>query len=228
MQNELPETPDLHGFVIMGKENLFLCHLPMFYAINHRYQLIFKAELGSDDKSKYLKVRNENPGKVLILGNHSPMILKDIVNSESFMAEGYVGMPNLNSKPFLTPKVLVKDAILFEHLNPDSGNEYPKHLTYYLYGANSDYHISHLISKYPNFQQEVDVTLSQDFQDMIINTKTGITKIIIPSLHEKDNQPIKIDPLKDSDYVISMNNSETAFIKIGTYSWFDVDMLNVK
>lgn len=228
IHNKLQETPDLHGFVIMGKKDLFLCHLPMFYAINHQYQLILQAELGSEDKSIYIKTRNENPDNVIIIGNHNPMLLKDVANSKSFLAEGYIGMPNSNSQPFFNPEVIVKEITLFEHINPLGDVEYPEHYTYYLYGKNLDFHISHLISRFPNFQHEIDVTLSQNLYDMMTNTKSKVTKITFPALFEKDNQPIEKNPLKNLKYDIEWDNHNTGSIKIEKYAWFDSEMLNMK
>jgi hypothetical protein len=54
---------------------------------------------------------------------------------------------------------------LFESLNPNA--EYPEILTSYLYGSGPEFHLSHLLSRAPNFQQELDVTLSGDIIDKI-------------------------------------------------------------
>ena len=222
------ETPDLHGFVMMGIEKIFFCHLPMFFVANHRYQVIFEGELGRDDMETYLKIRKENPGNGLIIGNQNPMILKDIINSGSFLADAYIGMPDSTSKPFMSPIVTVKNTLLFEHLNPGS-RDYPESLACYLYGTNSEFHISHLISKATNFQQELDVTLPEDTYDKMKNFDSKITKISIPSLNERGMQPITTDPFTKSEYTIKIeNDGSTGTLEIGSKYWFDATMLNME
>ncbi len=43
------EQPSLHGFLILGEEELCLCHLAMFSIPEHRYQVILQAELPAND-----------------------------------------------------------------------------------------------------------------------------------------------------------------------------------
>jgi hypothetical protein len=222
----LQETPDLHGFVMMGMAKIFFCHLAMLHVNNHRYQLIFPAEIGANDMEVYLKTRKENPNKALIIGNHNPMILKDLIAAGSFLADAYIGMPDSTSKPFLTPTVNVKTPLLFQHLDPDA-EDYPEYITYYIYGTDSELHISHLISKAPNFQQELDIKASSSVSDRIKN-KSGIIKISIPSMDEKKIQPIRDDPLTEQQYNIRMENGSINMIEIQSKYWFDITMLNMK
>lgn len=75
------------------------------------------------------------------------MLLKDIVNSSSFSATGSFADEDGNpAGDFIeSTMVTVKKSLLFESLNPNI--QYPESLTYYLYGSNSDFHLSHVIDR---------------------------------------------------------------------------------
>jgi hypothetical protein len=170
MSNSSHQMPSSHGFLMMGIDKLFSCHLPMYFMPNHSFQVILEIELAGNDIETYRKTRKENPGKPLILMNNTEMLLEELVNSGSYNAAG--NFANKNGDPIGDPfiestTVTIKRKLLFESLNPNA--EYPENLTYYLYGKNSEFHVSHLLSKAPNFQQELDVALSGD-----INAKTNV------------------------------------------------------
>jgi hypothetical protein len=217
MSNSSKQMPSLHGFLMMGTEKLFSCHLPMFFTPDHSFQVILEIELGGNDIETYIKTRKENPGEPLIIMNDRRMLLEELVNSGSYKAAGYFadenGDPKEDTPPFIASTTLtIKRKLLFESLNPNA--EYPENLTYYLYGTNSEFHLSHLLSKAPNFQQELDVALSGNISDKIKELDSEIVKISIPSLNERSKQPITIDPLTKSEYTIRMDDVDNEAIDV--------------
>jgi hypothetical protein len=239
MSNLSKQTPMSHGFLMIGTEKLFSCHLPMYFMPEHSFQVILEIELGGNDIETYLKTRKENPGEPLIIMNDKRMLLEELVNSGSYKAAGYFANENGDPKgkppfiPFIGPTtVTIKRKLLFESLNPNA--EYPENLTYYLYGANSEFHLSHLLSKAPNFQQELDVTLSGDISDKIKELDSEIVKISISSLNERSKQPITIDPLTQSEYTIRMDDVDdeavdvSGKIEIINKFWINNSPLNLK
>ena len=137
---------------------------------------------------------------VFVIKERSELLLKDIVNSASFDAKA----PFANNDgdpighPFIkSTTVTVNKKLLFESLNPNT--EYPENMTYYLYGIDSRSYLSHLPSKAPNFQQELDVTVSGDILGKIKDSDSGLVKVMIPSLKERSMEPITTDPLTQAD-----------------------------
>ena len=222
MSNTSQEQPASHGFLMMGTEKLFLCHLPMYFAAPHSYQVILEAGLPSprvnSDRDTYLKTKRENPGKPLIIMNKKPTLLKDIVNSDSFLADAFFanenGDPDPANHPFITSTTVnVEKPLIFETLDPTKP-DYPDSLTYYIFGSDSEFHLSHLLTKAPNFEQELDVTISGDIPNKINQLNSKITKVSIPSEKEKSRQPIKKDPLTQSEYTITLDDGITGKISI--------------
>jgi hypothetical protein len=237
MSNSSKQIPSSHGFLMMGTEKLFSCHLPMYFTPGHSFQVILEIELGGNDIETYLKTRKENPGEPLIIMNNTKMLLEELVNSGSYKAAGCFadenGDPKEGEDPFIkSTTVTIKRKLLFESLNPNA--EYPENLTYYLYGTNSEFHLSHLLSKAPNFQQELDVALSGDISDKIKELDSEIVKISIPSLNERSKQPITIDPLTQSEYTIRMDDLDdeavnvSSKIEIINKFWINNGSLNFK
>jgi hypothetical protein len=123
-------------------------------------------------------------------------------------------------------KVTLKKSLVFERLDPTKTN-YPENLTYYLYGTNSEFHLSHLLSKAPNFQQEVDVMVSGNILNKIKSSGNGPIKISIPSLNERSIQPITSDPLTQPEYAINADgDGSTGKISIQYKFWINNGPLN--
>ena len=196
-----------HGFLLMGTNDVFGCHLPMFFMPAHAFQVIFELAFNDNDKETYLRTKKENPGKPLIVQNTHAMSLEEMAKSESFKC--FADFANNNGDPignkFIeSTTVTVKKNILFEPLSQN--NDYPENLAYYLYGKNSEYHLSHVLTKAPNFQQELDIELTDEMVSNIKNLHSEITKIHIPSLNEENGHPFKSDPLTESEYPLMIDN----------------------
>jgi hypothetical protein len=226
-----PQMKARHGFLLMGKDNVFGCHLPMFFKPAHAFQVIFESSFEDKVKEKYLAIKKDNPGKPLIIFNPKPMepvSLEEIANSGSFECSFYFstidGDPDGN--PLIENVNILVKKVLFEPLIQN--NDYPENLSYYLYGKDSEYHLSHILTKAPNFQQEIDISISDNIVDTINKMNNSITRISIPSLSEKSEQPIVNDPLNQSQYTINMDNGITGTINIGSKYWINNGPLNMQ
>jgi hypothetical protein len=207
----------------------------MYSNPKHLFQTILEANIEVSEMEKYLKLRNEDPSKPIIVLNISQMTLKELANSKSFAGE--ISFSNENGDPvdplLGTTNVNVKKILLFNQLNKDSP-DYPEHVQYYLFGTNSDWHLSHLLSKAPNFEQELDISISGSQPD---NKEPEIFKVSIPSVDERSKQPIvKVDekskeiiiedPLTRSDYEIVTEKGDRFQVSIKNKFMINNSMLN--
>jgi hypothetical protein len=90
MSNPSSGMDPSHGFLMLGTGRLFSCHLPMFFDPKHSFQTILEIGLEGADMETYLKVKNENPSKPLIIMNDDLMPLEKLVNSSSFLADAFL------------------------------------------------------------------------------------------------------------------------------------------
>jgi hypothetical protein len=240
------ERPAGHGMLLLGTNKVYASHLAMFAMPEHGYQAILELELDSKDKETYLNTKRENPSKPLIIMNRGGMLLKDIVNSGNEGFDARMSFADDDGNPVKTiiesVKVPVKKSLLFTRLNP-TGDNYPEFLSYYLYGINPEFHLSHVLTKAPNFQQEMDVSLHDvDFsgnrnktvEDIMNGVSSGLLTVSIPDLEERNKQHIKQDPLDKSEYTIKIpgiptrtsHGDSTGKISITNKFWINNISLN--
>jgi hypothetical protein len=189
----------------------------------HTFQSILETEIEDSVMENYLKIKRETPSKPLIIFNETPMSLQELVNSEDF--SGPIFFANDHGDPvgdsLDSTKVIIKKKLLFEQLFKNSP-DYPGNLEYYLFGTNMDWHLSHFLSKAPNFEQELDISIPGTDKVM----EAGITKISFPAEKEKSKQPITSDPLNDNEYTITMQNGKEFEISITNRFWINNEPLN--
>lgn len=221
---EPPDTPDLHGFVMTGGAQVFLSHLPMFYVENHCYEVLLGVTLQPEEHETYLRVAAENPDQAMILGNSAErkMTLQEMLSSGSFPAEAFVGIPDESSKPYMSPEVQVGPVLIFEHFNPAA--QYPPTLTYYLYGAGDEAHLSHAMARPPDFQQEL--TLARVPEGVGPQELAAGVPVSIPSLPTPP-KPVTADPLQGDRYKALLPNGTTTTLEIARRHYFDSTMLNM-
>jgi hypothetical protein len=209
---------------MLGTEKLYLCHLPMYHVPAHSFQTILEAEIDTPEMEKYLKLKKENPNKPVILFNESEMILEELAHLSSFV--GPIHFADINGDPDGDPigqtKVNITKILLSNKLNENSP-DYPNHLEYYLFGTNSDCYLSHVLSKAPNFEQELGISISGTLLD---NKESHLIKVSIPSVDEKNKQHITNDPLTQNEYTIETDKKDKFQISITNRYWINNTMLN--
>lgn len=155
-------TPDMHGFVMMGRETLFLDHLPMFGMENHRYQFLVQASIPDEAMAAYLRASEENPDTPIILGNLSTDLftIPQAVVGEvtSFQADLFVGLPeDPETDTPLVHNVTVNLTRIVYVRHYAEQMAFPSSLTYLLFGRGQEAFLSHYQTKAPDFQHIVEL-----------------------------------------------------------------------
>jgi hypothetical protein len=247
LRDPILKEPHIHAFVILGTNRegrFYFSHTPMLHNPVHTYQVIFEGEFDKiEDMEKYLikreelRKKGERPDNAVIIANPNQVqSFEKILNiptltEGSFIGEGFEGLGFENGEAFKKPsfmkaKINIKKVLLFQKLNPHT-QDYPNFLTYYLYGTNSKLYISHVLTKAPNFEQEREIEL---LEPKNINFgSNSVFKIEVPDIIEKNNQPIRDDPIKEEredGYKINIEDGSTGRIKFGKYQWIEINILN--
>ncbi|RIA97930.1 pyridoxal phosphate-dependent transferase [Glomus cerebriforme] len=149
--------PDHHKFVIQGTDQLFFTNLSMFQMENQRQQVIITADIPSEIKDTFLKLRKDDPSHVYYLGNQYKMTLDEIArNGRSFMGVIYKNFDPKNKKAMVLIKgfqVTNVRVLKKRHLGTTFQDEtYNDHMPFYIYGTGRQLHIDHMLLKYPSIQ----------------------------------------------------------------------------
>jgi hypothetical protein len=214
-----------HGFLMLGTKTIYLCHLPMYHMPAHAFQTIVEAEIGRPELEKYLKIKKETPAKPIIVLNDTRMALEDLVNSNFFLGTIYFSDENGDAEdrnnPIGNTTVNIKKILLFKQLSIHTP-DYPENVEYYMFGTEFDWHLSHFLSKSPNFEQELDISISGNLPASV----NSFVKILIPSVNEKSQQHITKDPLTQDEYRAETENGDQFQISIINRFWINNSMLN--
>ncbi|GLQ90615.1 hypothetical protein [Dyella flagellata] len=224
----LADTPDQHGFVMIGTETLFLHHLAMFNMENHRYQLLMQVSLPAYAKRAYVADKAaQPPGTTYILGNLQTdlMTIPQIANGQrvAFSADIFRGLPNdPNTDPPLIHNVPVQIERIVIFRRFDYCMDYPPYLTYYLFGAGTSAHLVHWTSQLPDFDQVLDLLEVPAWLDPE-HLASGVT-INFLSLPQ---QFYTSNPLTAPAYSVSVGGIGEYLADIGVTSYFDTAAINM-
>jgi hypothetical protein len=224
----ISDSPDQHGFVMMGTQTLFLDHLAMFPMANHRYQLIFRATLPQNVITQYAVDRARNPSVEYILGNTKADLVSlpelHTGGRTSFLADIFRGAPeDPNTTPPLIHNVLVEIKQIVTFRPFDDLFSYPAFLTYILYGEGTEAHMSHYMSRDPDFQQCLDLAGCPEWLSQL-DLQSGVT---INFLALPAGETPCTSPFAASTYAVSLRGQPIsgATVQIGPTYWFDTQAL---
>lgn len=166
-----------HGMLVVGKEAIFLSHLPMFSRKTshspHRYQVILEVGFDNDGVSldqDYLRDRENHPDiRMYTLNPTEDFVLSRLFEAdeqgrqrEEFQATVFQGHFERESPRAINgltgANVRVKRVVYAREL--PLGSTRPKQLEYFLFGHRSDLYLAHQITRAPDFDQIVAVEVS--------------------------------------------------------------------
>ncbi|WP_127534457.1 hypothetical protein [Paenibacillus kobensis] len=157
MDDDSPvNTPDIHGFVMLGRNTLFLEHLPMFNMENHEYQCILEASIPPEAMQACNQQRDQSPTIPLVLANLSSDLftLPDVASGRrtSFEAEIVIWeTDNPDTNPRLIPQVTVTVRRIVHDRHFNALFQRPSMLTYLLFGREDEVFLSHYLNQAPEF-----------------------------------------------------------------------------
>jgi uncharacterized protein (DUF2249 family) len=230
MTNSIKEYPDQHGFVLMGSNNLYIDHLPMFFMQNHMYHIILEINIPESAKQSYLEDQKNNPEIFYILGNleTDKFTLPSVAIGEkiSFQADIFRSLPNdpNKDKPLIhNITTEIKRIIRFRYF--DFNQDYPKNLTYVLFGDEHEAFLSHYLTKQPDFMQDIQLMKTPDWLQLE-QLKMGVN---INFIEQHDTPtPCKSPFLQGDSYnVMYQGQEDTSFqVKIARNIFFSTQVPN--
>ncbi|MDX6272455.1 MAG: hypothetical protein QOD28_3678 [Acidobacteriota bacterium] len=171
--NVVADAPNVHNMLIVGQESVFLSHLPMFNAPDfnspHRYQVILEAtftKAGANPQAVYANDRKKNPATKIYTLNPNKFVLQNLMPSDaqpainSFGAKIFRGHLEKPANRVLASgvNVNVKNVIHFREFDPKAARL--ERLEYILFGKGKELFLAHFITRPPDFDQVLSVTVA--------------------------------------------------------------------
>jgi hypothetical protein len=177
-QHDDHQTPqpdaDTHGMLVVGQGPVYLSHLPMFGHPHHDVQAILEVHLsgdGEDSQARYVNDRKRSGERIYTL-KPDPFVLQHLITHGpgeeclcEFTGELYRGHFERPGAELLSKVTVIVDHVVhFRQFDPEA--EAPVILNYILFGTSDERFLAHLITRPPDFDQVVSVTVSgHDFTD---------------------------------------------------------------
>jgi len=165
------DAPGTHNMLMVGKEALFLSHLPMFKPHNsdspHRYQVILEATLAKaagDPQAAYANDRTSHPATRIYTLSPRQFVLPQLSSATAnpslttFKADVFRGHLEKEGERIVEETdVSIKNVIHFREFEPAA----PKlaQLQYILFGKGSELFLAHFISRPPDFDQVISISI---------------------------------------------------------------------
>lgn len=157
------DSPGFHGMLIVGEENIYISHLPLFQNSIHRYQGIWEVSFGEDGDRQYREDRRSqgNGGQIYTLNPTEKFALPELLRArKSFGAEIYRGhfeRPGHKKLPE-NVTVTIKRVVHFHRF--EESDQRPSDLLYFSFGNGTERFLAHWISVPPNYDQILAVAAS--------------------------------------------------------------------
>ena len=167
------DAPNIHNMLMVGRETVFLSHLPMFRSPSfdspHRYQVILEATLkkdGRDALASYANDRKSNPATRIYTLGPEEFILPNLSSANAdpplsrFKASIFRGhLERLGNKLIIeNAEVSIQNVVHFREFDPTAKKL--DQLEYLLFGKGSELFLAHLITRPPDFDQMISINIT--------------------------------------------------------------------
>ncbi|GAA3463135.1 hypothetical protein ACFFSW_02115 [Saccharothrix longispora] len=218
------ETPDIHGFVLMGDRLVYGGHLAMFTMAAHRYQVVATFGFGADVKKAYVDAQQAAPTATFVVVNDERLLLQEMVADRRFTGTILKVVDNdLGHPTTIVTGVPVEITTVLHNRPFRDADEYPPEPRYLLFAHGSEAHVTHYMTKKPDYQLLADVRVVES--DL---TSAELEAGVLVDLQdvEEDHSPTTT-PIPPGTTVRALGaQGKKATLEITSTRWFDTEELN--
>jgi hypothetical protein len=239
-----------HAFIMVGTKTLFLVHMTMFHMEEHCYQIVLRAQLPEAVMKQFREWRRKKPKQAYFLANltESAMDVPQLASGQltEFEAEIFEGIPEssppgapkgqYNVWPWTQPpaiakvRVTVERVVYFRHF--DFNFEYPKYLTYVLFGSGKEAHMQSYQTKEPDYDHVLSLETAPAWLPA-----DKLESAVTVSFPKEPSRPVRLkNPLTRKDYQVQYQGfweylgyrfTKLHPLALGTTWWFSNSPLNL-
>ena len=233
-----------HAFIMVGTKTLFLVHMTMFHMEEHCYQVVLRARLPEADMARFRQWREQNPEQTYFLANltESALDIPQIASGElgSFEAEVFAGIPPKDlytewpwtgQAPVIARALVTIDRVVY-YRHFDFNFDYPRSLTYVLFGSGDEAHMQSYQTKEPDYDHVLSLAEAPAWLPKN-KLASGVT-VSFPTLRSR---PVRLaNPLKRATYDVEYQGfrkylgyrfADLHPLRPGTTWWFHTSPLNL-
>ncbi|HWO65025.1 MAG TPA: hypothetical protein VNO31_33820 [Umezawaea sp.] len=218
------ETPDIHGFVLVGEQVVHGGHLAMFTMAAHRYQVVAAFGFGTEVKQTYVDARNAAPTATFIVVNDEKLLLQKMVADRTFAGSILKVVDNdLHDATPIVSGVPVEITAVLHNRQFRDAEDYPPKPSYLLFGQGSEAHVTHYMTKMPDYQLLADVSATDsDFTSAEL--AAGVL-VDLPDVEE--NHTPATTPIPPGTVVRALGpQGKKVTLTVTRTQWFDTKELN--
>jgi hypothetical protein len=218
------ETPDIHGFVLMGEKVVYGGHLAMFTMAAHRYQVVAMFGFSDEAQKAYVDARHAEPTATFIVVNQDKLLLQKMMTDGKFTGAILKVVDNdLHNTKTIASDVPVDITVVLHNRQFTDNEDYPPKPAYLLFAEGSEAHVTHYMTKKPDYQllAAVSVTDSQLTPDELA------AGVIVDLQEVEENHTPTTTPIPPGTVVQALSRqAKKVTLKVTDTYWFDTKELN--
>ena len=159
------DHPSVHGMLVVGKQKVYLSHLPMFHS-PHDYQAILEVELTPEALRAYRLALENSTEKVFTLVPETFVLPQMIQSPRPFKADLFAGHFERGGKKIVSQlTVKIKQVVFFKKFQPQAIR--PLIGKFIVFGNEHEQFLAHEITKRPDFDQILELRASPSITEKL-------------------------------------------------------------
>lgn len=149
------DRPSTHGMLMLGRDKVYLSHLPMFHS-PHDYQLILEAGLDPAELKAYRDDARAHPDSLYTIAPTEEWVLPDVIDTgATFKADIYRGHFERGGERIRAGATMtVRRIVHFRRFDPAQSTA---SAAWIRFGEGDEHYAAHRIEKAPDFDEVVEL-----------------------------------------------------------------------
>lgn len=218
------EEPDIHGFVLLGEQVVYGGHLAMFTMAAHRYQVVASFGFAPDALKTYTAAKKATPSATYVVVNKEKLLLPKMLADRKFAGSilKVVGNDLAHAETIVPDTQVDITAVLYDRPFQDS-DAYPPKPTYLVFGTGPETHATHYMTKSPDYQLLVDVSLA----DSELTAAELAAGVLVELQDVQENHTPTTTPIPPGKVVRALSaQGKKVTLTVTDTQWFDTKELN--
>lgn len=221
------DGPGVHGFFLFGRQVLFASHMPMFPMARHMYQVELRVSLPAAVVDAYRAGIGSAPTAWNYTNGDANEFELDQIKSGGLRCysvdvyRDYAGDAPVGDPVARGVTLTVEEVVHFRHFEFDIAR--PDHLTYLLFGRSGEAHLSHYVTRDPDFHHIVTLGSPPDWISAdelaagVMVSLTDVASVPVPCADPliAPRYPVLFEGRPDAAATLDLTGARTVWFSTG-------------